>query len=101
MSLDSSPSDIQCTRTPESREASSVISGSVSSLMATTTTLSPLARAASSTRKGNRPLPAIKPRGEDMVSYQRLAFVIPNAVRNPYEHPCFELVVDRLHSCGS
>src|SRR2546421_11509397 len=48
---------------PESRAARSVISASVSSLMAATTTCSPLARAASSTKKGKRPLPAIRPRG--------------------------------------
>src|ERR1700733_3037442 len=41
--------------------ARELISGSVSSLMAATTTVRPWARAASSRRKGKRPLPAIRP----------------------------------------
>src|SRR5579871_252508 len=48
-------------RTPASDAARAFISGSVSSLMAATTTSSPCARAASSNRKGKRPLPAISP----------------------------------------
>ena len=39
----------------------SEISGNASSLMAATTTSKPCARAASSTRKGNLPFPAIRP----------------------------------------
>src|SRR5882757_5518227 len=46
---------------PGSAAARASISGSVSSLMAATTTSTPCARAASSSRNGNRPLPAIKP----------------------------------------
>src|SRR5580698_118762 len=61
ISLDSSPSESQYTRTPGSAAARVFISGSVSSLIAATTTSSPCARAASSSRKGKRPFPAINP----------------------------------------
>src|SRR5579883_91097 len=61
MSFDNSPRESQYTRTLESAAARSFISGSVSSLMAATTTSRPCARAASSSRKGKRPLPAINP----------------------------------------
>src|SRR5690348_9047715 len=54
---ESSPSDNQWTEAAPQFS----ISGKVSSLIATTTTSAPLARAASSTRKGNFPLPAINP----------------------------------------
>src|SRR5262249_25336604 len=57
ISLESSPSDIQCT----AAAPRCWISGDVSSLIAATTTSSPCARAASSTRNGNLPFPAIKP----------------------------------------
>ena len=56
MSLESSPSESQCTVAPRDS-----ISGNVSSLIAATITSRPWARAASSTRKGKRPLPAISP----------------------------------------
>src|SRR5436190_6547262 len=56
MSLPSWPSDIQCTFV-----ACCSISGNVSSLMAATTMSMPRLRAASSTRKGNFPLPAMRP----------------------------------------
>src|SRR5579859_2658343 len=46
---------------PGSAAARASISGSVSSLMAATTTSTPCARAASSSRNGKRPLPAINP----------------------------------------
>src|SRR6202051_3482177 len=58
---DSSPRESQYTRMPGSAAARASISGSVSSLMAATTTSAPCARAASSSRKGKRPLPAISP----------------------------------------
>ncbi len=61
ISFDSSPSDIQYTRTPGSAAARSSISGEVSSLIAATTTVSPCARAASSSRNGKRPFPAMSP----------------------------------------
>src|SRR5580765_4137144 len=67
MSFESSPSESQCRRIPESRSARCVISVSVSSLMAATTTSSPFARAASSTKKGKRPLPAIRPSGLEAI----------------------------------
>src|SRR5271170_3340287 len=56
---------------PESVAARLSISGSVSSLMAATMTSAPRARAASSRRKGKRPLPAIRPSlpGEVMVFF--------------------------------
>src|SRR5581483_11856202 len=63
ISFDNSPSEIQCRRISESCAARSLISGSISSLIAATTTRSPLARAASRTKKGKRPLPAIRPSG--------------------------------------
>src|SRR2546427_13209687 len=56
ISLPSWPSDIQCTFV-----ACCSISGNVSSLMAATTMSIPWLRAASSTRKGNFPLPAMRP----------------------------------------
>src|SRR5881296_1893530 len=56
ISLPSCPRDIQCTVF-----ACCSISGKVSSLMAATTMSIPWLRAASSTRKGNFPFPAIKP----------------------------------------
>src|ERR1700691_1030895 len=58
---DSSPRESQYTRIPGSAAARASISGSVSSLMAATTTSAPCARAASSSRNGKRPLPAIRP----------------------------------------
>src|SRR5580693_911864 len=58
---ESSPRESQCTWTPGSAAARVSISTSVSSLMAATTTSTPCARAASSSKKGNRPLPAIRP----------------------------------------
>src|SRR5215813_4881598 len=56
MSFPSCPSDIQCTVL-----ACFSISGNVSSLIAATTISIPWLRAASSTRNGNFPFPAIKP----------------------------------------
>src|SRR5436190_11301370 len=56
MSLESSPSESQCTVAPRDS-----ISGEVSSLIAATTTSKPCARAASSTRNGKHPLPAMMP----------------------------------------
>src|SRR5205809_5441010 len=56
MSLPSWPRDIQCTVL-----ACCSISGNVSSLIAATTISIPWLRAASSTRKGNLPLPAMRP----------------------------------------
>src|SRR5277367_3764679 len=69
ITFESSPSESQWTVTPVSAAARVSISGSVSSLSAATTTSSPWARAASSRRKGKRPLPAIRPslRGYVMV----------------------------------
>src|SRR5579864_2174676 len=57
MSFESSPRDSQ--RTDAAPRDS--ISGEVSSLIAATTTSYPCARAASSTRNGKRPLPAMRP----------------------------------------
>src|SRR5437773_4374547 len=56
MSLPSWPRDIQCTVL-----AYCSISGNVSSLMAATTISIPWLRAASSTRNGNFPFPAMRP----------------------------------------
>src|ERR1051325_7804373 len=56
ISFPSCPSDIQCTVF-----ACCSISGKVSSLIAATTMSIPWLRAASSTRKGNFPFPAIRP----------------------------------------
>src|SRR5271168_3071170 len=56
---------------PESVAARLSISGSVSSLMAETTTSAPWARAASSRRKGKRPLPAMSP-----------SFMVPRLLQN-------------------
>src|SRR2546423_5203904 len=56
ISLPSCPRDIQCTVF-----ACCSMSGKVSSLMAATTISIPWLRAASSTRKGNFPFPAIRP----------------------------------------
>src|SRR5215467_9797310 len=56
MSFPSCPSDIQCTVL-----ACCSISGNVSSLIAATTMSIPRLRAASRTRNGNFPFPAIKP----------------------------------------
>src|SRR5436309_10833296 len=56
MSLPSWPRDIQCTVS-----ACCSISGNASSLMAATTISIPWLRAASRTRNGNFPLPAISP----------------------------------------
>src|SRR6266581_3740701 len=56
ISLPSWPRDIQCTVL-----ACCSISGNVSSLMAATTISIPWLRAASSTRKGNLPFPAMSP----------------------------------------
>src|SRR5579864_6489190 len=57
MSFESSPSESQKTDAAP-RDS---ISGKVSSLIAATTTSYPCARAASSTRNGKRPLPAMRP----------------------------------------
>ena len=57
ISFDNSPNDIQCTDVAPCDS----ISGNVSSLMAATTTSIPCARAASRTRKGKRPFPAMSP----------------------------------------
>src|SRR5271154_1017802 len=61
MRRESSPRESQCTWVPGSAAARASISGSVSSLIAATTTVRPWARAASRRRKGKRPLPAIRP----------------------------------------
>ena len=61
ISRDSSPSESQCTLMSGSAAARMSISASVSSRMAATVTASPCARAASSSRIGNRPLPAMRP----------------------------------------
>src|SRR6202167_2290503 len=58
---DSSPRESKYTRMPGSAAARASISGSVSSLMAATTTSAPCARAASSSRNGKGPLRAIRP----------------------------------------
>ena len=60
MHVPSWPSETQWRSAPASRAAASS-SGNASSLMATTVTSWPRLRAPWSTRKGNRPLPAIRP----------------------------------------
>src|SRR5712692_6688272 len=69
MHFPSWPSDTQWRAARGARAAASARSGSASSLMATTVTSCPTERAASSTRNGNRPLPAMRPRrtGESFV----------------------------------
>ena len=54
--------DTACHVTPGVRAAASASSGEASSFTATIVTSWPSARAASSTRNGNRPLPAMRPR---------------------------------------
>src|SRR5208283_1679185 len=66
MRRESSPSESQWTRMAGSAAARASISGSVSSLMAATTTERPSARAASSRTNGKRPLPAMSPRMESL-----------------------------------
>src|SRR5438045_13000 len=61
MRRESSPRESQWTWMLGSAAARALISGSVSSLMAATTTVRLWARAASRRRKGKRPLPAIRP----------------------------------------
>ena len=60
MHVPSCPREIQWMALPW-RPAASFISGNVSSLAATIVTSWPCARAASSTRNGNRPFPAMSP----------------------------------------
>src|SRR2546427_12479050 len=62
MHLPSCPSDTQWSAAAGGREAASARSGNASSLIATTVTSWPAPRAASSTRNGNRPFPAIRPK---------------------------------------
>ena len=61
MHVPSWPSDTRCTSVPPSRAASASSSGDASSRTAMSVTSRPSARAASSTRPGKRPLPAIRP----------------------------------------
>ena len=61
------PSETQCSAAPRA-SAAATRAGSASSLMATTVTGRPCACAASRTRKGNRPLPAISPSGSAWAS---------------------------------
>src|SRR5439155_7649449 len=62
------PRDTQCRVAAGRRAAASARSGKASSSIAITVTSWPAARAASRTRKGNRPLPAISPRRISFVS---------------------------------
>src|SRR5437867_2050361 len=62
MHLPSCPSETQCSAAAGARAARSARSGKASSFIAMTVTSWPAARAASSTKNGNRPLPAIRPR---------------------------------------
>src|SRR6185436_2211226 len=62
INLPSCPSEIQWNAAAGARAATSASSGNVSSWRPTTVTSWPAPRAASSTRKGKRPFPAIKPR---------------------------------------
>src|SRR5580692_10605212 len=61
MRRESSPRESQWRWMSGSAAARALMSGSVSSMMAATTTVRLCARAASSRRKGKRPLPAIRP----------------------------------------
>ena len=62
MHFPSCPNEIQCIGAAGGRRARSSSSGNVSSFSAMTVTSCPAPRAASSTRKGNRPFPAMRPR---------------------------------------
>ena len=68
ITLPSWPSETQCSAAPRA-SAAATRAGSASSLMATTVTGRPCACAASRTRHGNRPLPAISPSGSACTSY--------------------------------
>src|SRR3989475_11604632 len=90
ISLPSWPSDIQCTFV-----ACCSISGNVSSLMAATTMSIPWLRAASSTRKGNFPFPAMRPYLLDDTTIRRL-----DEIKNDLNFRRLHLRPNRFDSLG-